>query len=157
MKRFSWEKIASFVFTLVALGGFLLTLHLQKIALPNRDDAKLRELQKLCAETPIYPTFFLSSTHESSRPKDAGVFMYYNSTAQFDDVREFYISALLVKGWREVSLQPTSRWLQNTGEKELTFIKGDLKIVVNFSGQRDQSWAYAVTFLWRFNPVSVSQ
>ena len=82
--------------------------------------------------------------------------MYYNSTAQFDDVREFYDSALLVKGWKEVSLQPTSRWLQNTGGKELTFTKGDLKIVVDYSGRRDQSSAYAVTFLWSVNPVSVS-
>lgn len=119
---------------------FVLFVYVAKEASPNRGDAKLKELQGLSSETPTYPSFQIVNKSYSSRYLDAGVYEYYRSTAKYDDVKGFYSGTLSQRGW---SLDGEDK------EKKMTFRKGELRIVIEFGNDTDQSWNYAVDFLWK--------
>jgi hypothetical protein len=128
---------------------FLVGVYVAKQASPNRDNAKLKELQQLAADVPQYSALMPVTTTSSSRFLDAGVYNFYTSAAAYDDVKAFYFGNLALRGFTLQSEESRQSGSDDT-PKKLTFRKGDLRVVIEFAGVSSHgSWNYAVDFLWR--------
>jgi hypothetical protein len=147
MKSLAFKVLPSALFFMV----FLFLVHLEKQNSPNRDDLKLKELQQLATEIPVFPAFSEVTTHESSRSIDAGVYKYYFGVAHYDDVKQFYSSKLGERGWRLSREENLKDWFRDYGGKQLTFEKGNYLIVIEYDGDNPNRGRsnYGVSFIWR--------
>jgi hypothetical protein len=131
---------------------FLLFVHWNKQSSPNRDDAKLKELQQISSEMPVPSSFSEVSTNFSSRGMDAGVYKTYRSPASYGDVKRFYSERLITKGWILRREKNHESWIIDTDGKDLEFQKGDMYIIIEYNGTKgNNSWNYAVNYVWRNN------
>lgn len=130
---------------------FLIIVFFAKEASPNRNDRKLKELQQLATEIPTFPTFRETATHHTSRFLDAGVYKYYNSNANYKEVKIHYSIVLIQKGWILTTEENLKSIFDGIGGKKLTFQKGDLRVTIEYTGKQENniSWNYSVSFLWR--------
>ena len=146
LKSLALKALPAAVFLLL----FLTFVYWDKQSSPNRDDAKLEELRQLSAEIPVPSGFSGVDTQSSSRGMDAGVYKTYCSTASYDEVKRFYSGVLVPKGWVLSSEKNHESFLINTSGKDIEFHKGDMRIVIEYSGGTacGGSWNYAVNYLW---------
>jgi hypothetical protein len=146
IKSWALRILPSAIFVLI----FLLLNYWWKQNSPNRDDAKLKELHQLSLEIPVYPDFTEVVTHESSRAMDAGLYKYYFSTAEYDDVKQFYARELGNRGWKLSSEQRQYDWFRDYGGRNLAFEKGDFLIAIEYAGagSNDRS-NYSINFIWK--------
>jgi hypothetical protein len=129
-------------------GLFLTFIYVAKDMSPNRGDLKLKELQQLSANIPVFPQFTKVGTHYSSRFLDAGVYNYYISTAKYEEVERFYLQILAQEGWVK-SNEESAQLYTEAKAKKLIFKKGDYRFVIEYAGESTTSWNYALNFLWR--------
>jgi len=127
-----------------------LVYYVDKQASPNRDDAKLKELQQLSSDLPVPAGFSGVSTHTSSRGMDAGVYKTYRSEVGYDEVKRFYADMLQPRGWVLSREQTRESLLMKSVGRDLEFRKGDMRISIEYTGTKagDSSWNYAVNYLW---------
>ncbi|MCA1815914.1 MAG: hypothetical protein LC746_05810 [Acidobacteria bacterium] len=146
-KQLAVRLLPAAAFTLM----FISSVFLWKYFSPNRNDAKLRELQQISTEAPVYPAFIHTSTQTSSRASDAGVYESYASMATYEQVKEFYDEALTKKGWTMASEENGHSADQVDGGNTLIFRKGDYSIAIEYHGRRpsDRVGDFSVSFLWR--------
>jgi len=128
---------------------FLLLVYVAKDMSPNRGDAKLKELQLLSTQIPVFPGFRKVGTHQTSRFLDAGVYDYYGSPAKYDEVERFYISTLAQYGWVRINEESSNIYKEGEARK-LIFKNGEYRLIVEYAGDgTNRSWNYALNFLWR--------
>jgi hypothetical protein len=131
--------------SLIFILAFLIIVQYAKQHSPNRNDAKLKELEQLAIETKVYPDFIEVASSTSSRSVDAGVYKSYRSSADFEAVKEFYLNALGHDGWN---------LSEEKAQSELLFKKGAFWIVVEHTEASASAphWNYSVNFVWRSQP-----
>lgn len=128
---------------------FLFFLYVAKDMSPNRNDAKLEELQLLSTQIPVVPKSKKVGTFYSSRFLDAGLYNYYSSTAKYDEVERFYLSTLTQEGWVRANEQSPPLYKEGEARK-LTFKKGEYRLIIEYAGDgTNRSWNYALNLLWR--------
>jgi len=117
---------------------------------PNRDDAKLKELQELAFSTPTYPEFYKVAETSGSRNINAGISKKYQSSASYDDVKKFYSDILITKGWIISEERDLKSFLVRHEWKELIFKKKDLSISIEYKGRdlSNQQYNYSVSYSW---------
>jgi hypothetical protein len=136
--------------SIIFVAGFLMAIHYTKQHSPNRDDARLIELRRIVADTPVYPGFIETATHESSKAYDAGVFITYRSEAEYEAVRNYYISSLKSGNWYLAKEENNPLSTESGTRHSLEFRRGELKIIIdnpNLHSTMNQ-WNYSVSFLW---------
>jgi hypothetical protein len=147
--RNSWRKklVLQAAFLLI----FLSFIYWGKQASPNRDDAKLEELQQLSLEIHVFPGFRERSVDYSSRATDASVYKSYFCSSSFKEVEEFYTFELSQKGWIRSHETNWRSWFIFEHNKELTFQKDEFIIAVAYTdrGQTSNEANYSVSFVWR--------
>jgi hypothetical protein len=66
---------------------------------PNADNSMLKAVQEIWRDLPIYEGFKEVYLYESSRGKSVRVSRQYQSDAQPDSVKAFYLDYLKKEGW----------------------------------------------------------
>lgn len=111
----------------------------------NHNDEKLKEIQQLVKDTPVFPDFKEVDTHSISKDDRAGVYKYYHSNASYDEVKDFYLKTLGVRGW-----EPGSEETRMSGNKLLSFRKGEFLITIEYTDDNEfQNWHdYSISYDW---------
>lgn len=119
---------------------------------PNKDDAKLKEVERLYARLPIYPDFQEVEGTSSSFSKDllASIGKSYKSKASYDDVKAFYVEKLRALGWQSWEERNLTSWGRDLGERELTFRNGQYSVIIEYSGDKasNPDWNYGINVSW---------
>ena len=98
---------------------------------PNKNDVKLKEVERLSAGLPVYPGFQeLRGGNTYSKSMLASIHTHYKSDAAYDDVRAFYSTKLMPAGWKLKEERNLKDWSRDYGGRELTFEKGEYLVVI---------------------------
>lgn len=128
----------------IFFAGAMVLAHYIKQNSPNRDDAKLKELEEIVASVPPFPQLGNGVTPNVSSGADiAGLTFYYHSVAKYEEVRNYYVEQFLQRGW--VLAKETPRTLK--------FSKGEFQIGIEYTGKSGKSrdwndWNYAISYTW---------
>ncbi len=116
----------------------------------NRDDSKLREIERLWTGIPVYPGLVEVNRSSSSSGGEALVSRHYQSDAPFDEVRSFYVEQLGGQGWRLVDDREVKDRGRIRGERQVEFRRGEFYIDIRYSGARrdELGWTYAIDVEW---------
>ena len=118
---------------------------------PNKNDAKLKEVEFLSAGLPTYPGFQeLRGGNTYSKSMLASIHKHYKSDAGYDDVRAFYSTKLISAGWKLKEERNLKDWSRDYGGRELTFEKGEYSVTIEYRGGKaiDPDWNYAIGIGW---------
>lgn len=137
----SWKREAA----IFAVCGLLIALYFFNLRQrsPNRDGAKLNEVQQLSYEAPVYPDFTEVGSNLKSSYTVVDLTKHYRSSANFDDVKKFYQSSLQRDGWTLIAAGVGG----GTESRELRFKKGQFTISI-FHTRSSSVYDYAIDFVW---------
>ena len=138
------------VLSLVLAIATLVSLSNCKRYSANKDDAKLKEVQRLYNALPIYDDFQAIAGSSYSKSMLASVSKSYKSDARYDDVKNFYSTRLIPEGWQLSKERNLKDWSRDYGGRELTFEKGEYSVVIEYRGDKaiDPDWNYAIGVGW---------
>jgi hypothetical protein len=86
---------------------------------------------------------------ESVGVRKAYVSRAFQSQADYDEVKQFYVERLTKDGWQMISEGPLKDWERDLGGRVLEFHKGDYKVTIEYSGGRaDKGWEYSIGVGW---------
>jgi hypothetical protein len=113
--------------------------------LTNPDESKkLDELHRIASEIPVHPSFKQIDSNYMMKSTVVDYGLFYQSAADYDDVKNFYVKELNARGWN--SLHEVALDGEN---KELTFGKGEYGIAIEYDSAARQQWNYATTYFWK--------
>jgi hypothetical protein len=138
------------VLSLVLATATFMSLNNCKRYSPNKDDVKLKEVERLYSALPIYPGFQAVAGSSYSKSMLASVNKSFISEAVYDDVKNFYSTKLIPEGWRLSKERKLRDWSRDYGGRELTFEKGQYSVVIEYRGDKaiDPDWNYAIGVGW---------
>lgn len=116
--------------------------------LGGENQEKLPELRRIAADTPSFSSFTEVNSYHSGKRENAGLFYFYSSPANYDEVKRFYTETLTAKGWSYPEERPVPKWLIDDGSKVLVFRKGEYRISVEYDAATGTRWRYSVSFVW---------
>ena len=118
----------------------------------NRDDVRLKEVQRLASALPIYPGFQDTGGGATySTPISASVHKSYRSSARFDDVKTFYATQLTQTSWQLTKDRALKDgWSRDLGGRELRFEKGQYHVTIEYIGDKEvePDWNYGISVGW---------
>jgi hypothetical protein len=126
----------------------VITLAMMSCTLGGEDTKKLPELQRIAAETPVFPGCSEMGSRHMGKRENAGLTYFYSSSANYEEVKKFYISALVPKGWSYPTEQSVPKWFIDDGSKALTFRKGEYTIEVEYDAAKEARVPFSVDFGW---------
>ena len=137
-------------FSLALLVLILCSLASCKQFSPNKNDGKLKEVEKLYTNLPIHRGFTETWSSSVSKSMLASVGKHYKSDARYEDVKHFYVTNLIPEGWQLTKEIPLKDWSEDYGGRELTFTKEQYSIVIEYRGDKAISpdWNYAIDVGW---------
>ena len=100
---------------------------------PGVDSTKLKEIERLWQSVPVHPGMVEVKGSSSSGRE---VTKKYRSTAQFADVKGFYMEKLPRAGWKFVQDKELKHYGIFKGERLLAFRQGEYQLNVKFNGDR---------------------
>jgi hypothetical protein len=117
---------------------------------PNKGDAKLKEIEAIYSQLPIYPDFHEVAHSFISKADSALTDKSYTSSARYADVRSFYSDRLSASGWQLTNERNMKDWWRDLGGRQLTFRKGQYSIVIEYRGDKEPNpdWNYVIDFEW---------
>ena len=117
---------------------------------PNKNEAKLKEIEAIYSQLPIYPDFQEVAHNFASKDSSAFTGKSYASRAKYAEVRSFYSDTLLASGWQLTNESNLKDWWRDFGGRQLTFRKGQYSIVIEYRGDREPnpSWSYGIDVEW---------
>jgi hypothetical protein len=117
---------------------------------PNKDDAKLKEIDALYSQIPVYPDFQEVTHSGDSKDVSARLGKSYSSAGKYFDVRSFYSDRLTRSGWQLSRERNMTDWFRDFGGRQLTFQKGEYSIVIEYRGDKEPNpdWNYAIDVEW---------
>jgi hypothetical protein len=115
--------------------------------LSNHEPERLRQVRQIASEMPIPPSFHKVGSNEGAKDINAIVTDYYQSSASYEEVRQFYTAALAQKGWQLSGEESLRDWFRDKGGKKLIFRKEAFTIAVQYDP--DASANYAVSYVWK--------
>jgi len=79
------------------------------------------------------------------------LFRNYKSGAGYDEVRGSYEGELVGQGWQFVEEKRLSDWGRDKGGRALTFIKGEYRLTLEYTGDNsDGQWDYSISLSKEF-------
>ena len=109
--------------------------------------ARLQELRRLASETPKFPDFKQVNYSDISKSDTAVVTYFYRSSANYEEVKQFYTSTLLSRGWNSAQEEPIKNWFNEIGRRQM-FKKGEFTIYLNHEPAEHSGWRFAVDYSW---------
>ena len=118
---------------------------------PNKNDVKLKEVEQLYSNLPIYQGFRETWSGSVSKSMLASVGKHYKSDAGYQDVKDFYVTKLVPDGWQLTKDIPLKDWSEDHGGRELTFTKQQYSVVIEYRGDKvtNPDWNYAINVGWQ--------
>lgn len=114
----------------------------------GEDTHKLPELQRIAAETPVFPGFKEMGSRHMGKRENAVLTYSYHSSASFEEVKKFYTDALVAKGWGYPTEEVVPKWFLNDGSKALVFKRGEYDIEIEYDAAKNSEAPYSVSFGW---------
>ena len=150
MRLLSPQGIFRIVIGIILVASVSLWAKYAKDRSPNKDDAKLNEIQSIYSQLPIYPDFQEVAHSGDSKDVSARAGKSYKSAAKYSDVRSFYSDKLTPTGWQITKERNLKDWWRDFGGRQLTFQKGQYSIVIEYRGDKEPSpdWNYAIDVEW---------
>jgi hypothetical protein len=150
MRLLSPQGIVKLVIGVVLIATVSILAKYCKDHSPNKDDAKLKDVEAIYAQLPIYPGFQEVSHSADSKGVLASSGKSFKSAAKYDDVRSFYSNKLSASGWQLANERNMRDWFQDFGGRQLTFRKGQYSIVIEYRGDKEPNpdWNYAIDIDW---------
>ena len=134
------KKASKLLLPILFVIGFLAAFHYLKETSPNAQDTKLNEIRLISEGIPIHPDLIKIEERESSRHMDAGLYQYFHSGRDFENVQEFYVYNLTKIGWTQIQ-----------DENKLAFRKNDITLFIEHRVGKDKDWNYGFSYVWRGN------
>lgn len=108
-------------------------------------EGKLAQLRQMAAETSLPPGFQKRHTSESNKRGRAMLVIRYYSPAGYEEVKGFYSTLLVAKGW-ETPVEKSSASLLGLGSvtRSLTFRSGEFLIVIS----EEESSQFSFIYRW---------
>ncbi|HEX5734531.1 MAG TPA: hypothetical protein VF131_16980 [Blastocatellia bacterium] len=142
-------KVRLIVATLMIV-GVLAAEHITKQNSPNKDDTKLKEVEHLFTNIPVYPGAQEVHASWSSKERLAGVIKTYKTEAGFNELKQYYTETLPRLGWHFDGEKEIKDWWRDLGGRELIFQAGEYYVHIQYAGDKaDYAWNYAVSVGWR--------
>lgn len=129
----------------------LLVLALFLIACEDEESKhQLRALRQLAAATEVYPGFKQVYVWESNKPGRAILALYYNSFANYDEVKSFYAKSLLANGWELYPKERRRGILYYQDDSALVFRKGayQMAILRESLDQGPTTRNFVISYVW---------
>lgn len=141
-----WRKEV-LIFTISGLLVFLFVYQMKQNS-PNKDDSKLKEVQQLVSEIPDFPAFkSAGTTNYKSGYEVVDITKHFNSTADYNEVKDFYSKIFSQRGWTALGEEHVGR-----SSKQVTFQKGEFSVIVyHVDGDPNRGYNYAIDYVWRDN------
>lgn len=142
-ENIDWSKAKDYskflTFALVFFGFFYWLSYYVKQNSPNKDDAKLMEVQQISAEITNFPKSIKIDENTSSRSFDACVFEYFVSKANPSDIQKFYETALVNDGWIRKN------------DESVIFTKKDFVVHVEPDDEKGAGGKFSISICWKGN------
>jgi hypothetical protein len=150
MRLFSPQGIFKLVVGVILIATISILAKYSKDHSPNKGDAKLKEIEAVYSQLPIYPDFHEVAHNFSSKDVSALTGRSYSSSAAYADVRSFYSDKLSASGWQLTNERNMKDWWRDFGGRQLTFRKGQYSIVIEYRGDKEPNpdWNYAIDLEW---------
>jgi len=103
----------------------------------------------LYSTLPVPPGLKERGSSFQSKADDALVETYFDSAVPYDQVKAFYLQDLVKRGWALINESPMTDWGRDFGGRRLEFRKDEYSLVIQYAGERDDQWDYAVTLRWK--------
>jgi hypothetical protein len=107
---------------------------------------------KLEAEFKALPSFPRATKAGGSTGRRSGHGIFgasYSSSAMLPEIRAFYDSMLLPRGWHFAGEEPLRVWGEDLGGYSIKYHKGDFTASLQYAGQRAHfGWDYTFTLSW---------
>jgi len=116
---------------------------------PNSDGSKLRELEKIQTEIPVFPLLIETKTDTVSKGRIAVLSKIYKCDAPYDDVKKYYIDQLSERGWQYVGEREIRDWGTDLGGSTFSFRNGEYRLSITYAGSNaNYGWDYAIETVW---------
>lgn len=111
--------------------------------------AKLNELKQIATETPVFPDFKELDSHYNIKNDGVTYSLYYQSKANYDEVKSFYSETLVSKGWDSPKEESLEGLFKKDGSKRLIIRKGEYTIYIEYEGTNPtEDWSYSISYSW---------
>lgn len=86
----------------------------------------------------------------TGRKSGHGIFgASYSTSATLPEIRAYYDSILLPRGWHLAYEKPLREWGKDLGGYSINYKRDDFTVSLQYAGQRAQhGWDYALTLSW---------
>jgi hypothetical protein len=129
-----------------------LCLYMPNCTLGGEDASHLVELKRLAAETPVFPDFAEVQFSRHMGKREIAVLTYfYRCSCRYNEVKNFYVTALTARGWMLRSEEDVPKWFTRDGSKALTFKRGEYTIEVEYDAAANAAVPFSVAFAWHLN------
>jgi hypothetical protein len=116
---------------------------------PNADGSKLREIEQIWDTLPQYPGTVEVANSKISTGKRAHRGKSFNSAANFNDLKQFYLERLSKTGWQLVEDRRMYDWGRDLGGHFLSFTKSEYKLSIQYAGESaSYGWDYVIDIYW---------
>jgi len=139
-----WLLFAPLLFMMAYASAYVL-----KVFSPNRNDAKLKETERLFDAIPIYPGSELVDTSGTSKDRTAGVGRGYKSNVSYDALKQYYMEKLQGLSWHYEGERELFDWGRHRGGRQLSFRQGEFELKIEYAGVgANFGWDYAINVIW---------
>jgi hypothetical protein len=106
-----------------------------------------KTIRQMAVDTPVFPGFNEIHRTEADKDTNALLTVFYESDANYDEVKSFYTRALSTAGWG-APIERSVGWGEN--HKVFKFRRGEYLISVEYIGgdKKPSGWDYSVNFAW---------
>lgn len=125
------------------------------LSLLNCDDAEsIRQLDRLrhiAADTPTFSDFREVRSSYNNKLNNALLSLCYNSAASYDEVKTFYSTTLMAKGWgspEERTVYGSFGLKEKKDSRDLVFRKGEYSISIAYGPKDSSGCNYAISYIW---------
>lgn len=134
---------------ILIIAALALFAYLAKKRSANRDDAQLYKLQQLYSTLPVAPGLTQRGSSFQSKAESALVENYFDSSVPFDEVKSFYYRELGKRGWLLNEEEKVTDWGRDFGGRTVKFRKEQYSLTIEYAGNRDDQWDYAISLTWK--------
>jgi hypothetical protein len=127
--------------------------HFRKIneASPNRDGAKLIEVQKIAQETPVHPDLKLVSSSDNSFAHAASVSQKYLAPVPCAEIKKYYGKVLTERGWVLIDDGKITPMFGNVHRHIIDYRRGDFFIGFEYienKEKEEKDCNFVLSFKW---------
>lgn len=109
----------------------------------------LEALKQIAKETPIYPGGKQVRANDNNKFGSAVLIICYNAPASYEEVRRFYSTNLIAKGWVLYPFEERRQSLLHSDEAvELVYRKGEYRIAIHQGDNDPTTCNYSVAYVW---------